>query len=72
MMIGFALLALLLLGGVVLAIVAGGSGLLQALDRGQTFEEKRSKTPRQVLDQRLARGEIDEDEYEAIRSRIEH
>jgi len=72
MMIGFALLALLLLGGVVLALVAGGSGLLQTLDRGQASEEKRNPTPRQVLDERLARGEIDEDEYEAIRSRIEH
>lgn len=71
MMIGFSLLLLLIFGGVILALAGGGARLLQGSDRASDTEDEHQLTPRQVLDQRLARGEIDEEEYEAIRARLE-
>jgi putative membrane protein len=69
MMIGFALLVLLLLGGIVLAI--GGAGWLRHTGDVRPSNRQRRSTARQLLDQRLARGEIDQDEYEAIRARLD-
>ena len=66
MMMGFGFLVLLLLGGVLLLPLLGGAGK-NILDLGNS----RQPTARQVLDERLARGEISAEEYETLRARIE-
>ena len=71
MMMGFGLIGLLLLGGVVIALVVGGAGLLRQFSGPRTFGEEAGRTPRQMLDERLARGEISREEYEAIRAMLE-
>lgn len=72
MMIAFSLVILVLLGGIVLAVVGGGSSLSQRSSHEATFRDDQRTTPREILDKRLARGEIDRDEYEAIRARLEN
>jgi uncharacterized membrane protein len=71
MMVGFGLLVLLLVGGLIFALVFGGPGSLSQFGAFRPSDDQRRRTARQVLDERLARGEIDRDEYEAIRARIE-
>jgi uncharacterized membrane protein len=71
MMLGFSLLVLLILGGVVLVLVVGGGRPLSQSGTFRASDAQRWRTPREVLDRRLARGEIDREEYEAIRARIE-
>jgi uncharacterized membrane protein len=60
-----------MVGGVALALALGGTGWLRRTDAFRLSGEQRQPTPRQLLDQRLARGEIDQEEYEAIRARLE-
>jgi len=72
MMILFGLLGLLLFGGILVALLGGGAALLSS--RGSTPSPRRESqghTARDVLDRRLARGEISREEYEAIRDQIE-
>lgn len=72
MMMGFGFLGLLLVGGGLLAALLGGLGLLSR--KGETVQwpgGQRQATARQVLDERLARGEISADEYETVRAQIE-
>jgi hypothetical protein len=71
MMMGFGLLGLLLLGGVLVALLAGGAALLRQTGGFDLPGGKRQPTAREVLDKRLARGEISSEEYEAIRAQIE-
>jgi uncharacterized membrane protein len=73
MMMGFGLLGLLLIGGLLLALLVGGGGLVLRETGGSTQRQRgqRPPTARQVLDERLARGEIEAEEYEAIRARLE-
>ena len=74
MMFGFGLLVLLL-GGLFVALLQGGSGLLSKagdIDLSGLSAQRQQPTARQVLDERLARGEIIPEDYEAIRARIEH
>ncbi len=71
MMIGLGLLMLLLFGGFLLALVGGGSALLDGAGQRLGNQNERHTTPRHILDARLARGEISLDEYEALRTRIE-
>ena len=71
MMLGWSILVLLVVGGFVLALTAGGVGWLSRTGAFRPSREKSELAARQVLDQRLARGEIDQEEYEAIRARIE-
>jgi len=71
-MIAFSLLILLLLGGIVLVLVGGGSSLSQRPSHGVPSRGDRRTRPREILDERLARGKIDRDEYEAIRTRLEN
>jgi putative membrane protein len=72
MMMGFGFLGMLLLGGVLLAFVVGAAILVfrQTTDT-RPLGGPGQPTARQVLDERFARGEIDREEYEAIRARIE-
>ena len=71
MMMGFGLIGLLLLGGVVIALLVGGTGLLRQFSGSRSFSGRLERTARQLLDERLARGEIDREEYEAIRATLE-
>lgn len=71
-MMGFGFLWLLLLGGVLVAVLFGGLGLLSGRNSsGWRLRGQHQPTARQVLDERFARGEISVDEYETIRAQIE-
>ncbi|WP_232524367.1 SHOCT domain-containing protein [Nocardiopsis gilva] len=64
-LVGLALLVLIVLGIVLTA---------RRLSGGSHWTEVRrlpEESPRQVLDRRLAAGEIDEEEYQRLRARIE-
>ena len=72
MMMGYGLLVWLLVGGVMIAVVAGIVGL--AAQRGASSPgtwEPSGNGSRQALDERLARGEIGPKEYKALREQIE-
>lgn len=72
MMLSFVFLGLLLFGGALVALLAGAAALVR--NRGgdtNPSDESQGRTAREVLDQRLARGEISREEYEAIRDQIE-
>ena len=71
MMLGFGFLVLLVVGGMSLALVLGGAGWWRGTGAHRASDEQRQFTPRELLDQRLARGEIDQGEYEAIRGQLE-
>jgi putative membrane protein len=74
MMMGFGFLGVLLIGGLLLALLAGGAGLVLRETGGssQSPSGQRQLTARQVLDERFARGEVGREEYEAIRARLEN
>lgn len=72
MMMGFGFLLLLLLGGVLVAVLLGGLGLMSRKDGGVRWPGgQRQQTARQVLDERFARGEVSAEEYETVRAQIE-
>ncbi len=72
MMMGFGLLWLVLIGGAVLVFALGGLGLVSRKGAGaQWGGAQRQPAARQVLDERLARGEVSSQEYEAIRAQLE-
>jgi putative membrane protein len=49
--------------GLILAIVWGISGW-------RTGDKQRTRTPRELLDERYARGDIDEDDYQKRRTTL--
>ncbi len=65
-MMAFGFLILLVVGAVLLLPLLSGKGG-DILNLGNN----RQPTARQTLDERLARGAIDQDEYEAIRATLE-
>lgn len=67
-MMGFGFLGMLLFWGIFLALVAGGAVWL--VQQSRALGEVPEKTARQILDERLARGEITPEEYEAIRAKL--
>jgi len=69
MMMGFGFLAMLLFWGLFLALIVGGMAFLirQKGDPGSS----RDATALRILNERLARGEISREEYEAIRAALE-
>lgn len=72
MMMGFGLLGLVLIGGIALVAVLGGSGLVSRKGTGAQWLGGQSQpAARQVLDERFARGEITADEYKTIRAQLE-
>jgi len=72
MMIGFGFLLLLLVGGVLVAVLLGGAGLVSRKEGNDGWSlGQRQPTARQVLDERFARGEIGPEEYDKIRAQIE-
>jgi putative membrane protein len=69
---GFGFLGMLLLWGIPLALVVGVAAWLFRQTTGTRQPGgQRQPTARQVLDERLARGEISREEYETIRAQIE-
>ncbi len=72
MMMFGGLLVLILLGGILVALLVGGGALLHNRGGDTTPSgESRRSTAREVLDRRLARGEISREAYEAIRDQID-
>jgi uncharacterized membrane protein len=69
---GFGLPGMLLFWGILIALVAGGGVLvLRQATSARPLGGQCQPTARQVLDERLTRGEIDVDEYGTIRARLE-
>jgi uncharacterized membrane protein len=72
MMLSFVFLGLLLIGGVVAALLVGGGAFLRNQGgNANPPEESQQASAREVLDRRLARGEINREEYEILRDQIE-
>jgi putative membrane protein len=72
MMMGFGFLLLLLLGGALVAVLLGGTGLLSRMgSNSQRLVGQRQPTARQILDERFARGEVSTEEYEKVRAQLE-
>jgi uncharacterized membrane protein len=71
-MMGFGFGGMLLFWGVLLALLGGGAALAfrQLTGTGAPDGQQR-QTARQILDERLARGEISQEEYDLIRARVE-
>jgi uncharacterized membrane protein len=71
-MMGFGFGGMLLFWGVLLALLGGGATLVfrQLTGTGAPAGQQR-RTARQILDERLARGEISREEYDLIRARVE-
>jgi putative membrane protein len=63
MLFFWGLLAALLIGGGLVVVWLAG-------DRHPVVGKGHTATPRQILDERLARGEIDQAEYEALRAKV--
>jgi putative membrane protein len=66
---GVGLLVLLLIGGLILAVVVGVVVLI-VTQSGDGIARRRSRA-REVLDERLARGEITAEEYRQLLAEIE-
>ena len=73
MMMGYGFLGMFLFWGLLLALLVGGVVLVAWLvARGRpSGGAPPVSTARQVLDERLARGEISKEEYDALRAKIE-
>ena len=72
MMMGFGFIGMFLFGGVLLALLAGSGALTFFQTTGrQRSDGYEQPTVRQILDERLAQGEISREEYDLIRARIE-
>ena len=73
MMLGFGFLGMLLFWGALLALLVGGAGVvLRQGASNRSGDRQRRPNARQIVDERLARGEISQEEYEAIRAQITH
>lgn len=66
---GVGLLVLLLIGGLILAVIVGVVVLI-VTQSGDGIARRRSRA-REVLDERLARGEITAEEYRQLLAEIE-
>ena len=71
MMMGFGFLGMLLFWGVLLLLVGGAILVLRQTAGVRSPGEERQSTARQILDERLARGEISREEYDAVRAQLE-
>jgi len=71
-MMGFGFGGMFLFWGALLALLAGGVALIFRQTTGTLESESQERpTARQILAERLARGEISQKEYDLIRARIE-
>jgi putative membrane protein len=68
---GLGFLGMLLFWGILLVVVIGGvAWTFRQITGTHPSGEQHQPTARQILDERLAQGEIDREQYEAIRARI--
>jgi putative membrane protein len=67
-MMGFGFLGMLLFWGLLLALVVGG--VIWLARQSRLSGGAPGRTARQMLDERLARGEITPEEYEAVRAKL--
>ena len=71
-MMGFGFVGLLIVSGVAVALLGGGiPQLARTLGQGTGSGSDRGSSAKSILDERLARGEIDSAEYDKIRAEIE-
>ena len=71
MMMAFGFVGMFLFWGVLLALLAAGTVLaLRQTTATRSPSQQGQSTARQILDARLARGEISREEYYTIRSQI--
>jgi len=69
---GYGFIGMFLFWGLLLALLIGGAVLVIWLAaRARPSSGVPPTTARQVLDERLARGEISKEEYDALRAKIE-
>jgi uncharacterized membrane protein len=67
MMLSFVFLGLLLIGGVVVALLVGGGAFLRNQgSKTNPPDENQGALAREMLDRRLARGEISREEYDSF------
>ena len=68
---GFGFLGMFLFWGILLVVVVGGAVIVfRQITGTRPSGGQYRPTARHVLDERFARGEIDQEEYKAIRARI--
>ena len=70
MMMGFGFMVMLFLGFLFLLLILGGAVVFSQMQNKGPRPGGHRPDARQVLDERLARGEISPEEHEAIRKRI--
>jgi len=69
---GFGFVGMLFFGGILLALAVGGMIVVfRYVTAARPSGGQRQPAARQILDDRLARGEIDAQEYDRIRAQIE-
>lgn len=77
MMLGFGMgiIGIIVMILIIAAVLLGGvwfvRGLFPSGDAPKTADRPRSLSPREILDQRYARGEIARPEYEAIKADLD-
>ena len=71
-MMGFGFLGMFLFWGILLLLVIGGVGLaVRQTGTVQVPVRRNERTARQVLDRRLALGEISLEQYDRLRAQME-
>lgn len=69
---GFGAIGMVLFWGIVIALIAGGVALLVRQAGGSSASSTQGNpTARQILDERLARGDISRVEYDELRAKLE-
>ena len=71
MVMGLGFLILLIAGGFAVAAGLGNGFRTNSLDTHRKTRGTAQPSPRDLLDRRLARSEIDRDQYDEIRKRLE-
>lgn len=69
--LGMGLVMLLVVGLPLVLLVGGGAAVVRLLTNQSVLHPQGQHNPRQILDARLASGEIDHEEYDTLRSRLE-
>jgi putative membrane protein len=64
-------LGMLFVIGLSLLLLVGGAFVAIQLSKKPSIQSGQQHNPRQILDVRLARGEITEEEYDVLRKRLE-
>jgi uncharacterized membrane protein len=73
MMMGFGFVTFLIIAGVVIVAALGAGKLLLSSNSSlsNVFSASNKKTSREILEERFVRGEIDREEFNALKVEIE-